>query len=72
MFKHILKDALECIDMDCTAHLPLKILKIKKKITTDYANSFLRKGECKFGNVSDISDSCCYNVILGRYPFQTG
>ena len=31
MFKHTLKDALECIDMDCTAHLPLKILKIKKK-----------------------------------------
>lgn len=31
MYKHILKDALECIDIDCTAHLPLKILKIKKK-----------------------------------------
>lgn len=42
MYKYILKDALECIDIDCTAHLPLKILKIKKKKkhnTTDYANS---------------------------------
>ena len=39
MYKHILKDALECIDIDCTAHQNEDFENLKKKPTTDYANS---------------------------------